>query len=281
MQRLGPLDRLLCAGCGLHLVSLGASSFIEEEHQTWYFLTTSLWLALLWADLRRWRRSAGPPAGRVWLCAGQLLLCGLLRRWNQTGDKWLHLPDIGDWLTAGERRLWLAGVWSAALLLLTGLLSAGGGGGWAAAGALCLLLRALCDARLLGPARLPAPLGLWAARAVYLLVLAGALWPVRPAGGAGGRLGRLRRAWLLLGALLVRPHNLPVWAGCALQSETLLAWLDALPRRSPLTAALMAHGTGMAAFFYMVSRSLPDRELAGGLGPEQTSFGQSLILKNQ
>lgn len=29
-----------------HVVSLGASSFIEEEHQTWYFLVNTLCLAL-------------------------------------------------------------------------------------------------------------------------------------------------------------------------------------------------------------------------------------------
>ncbi|XP_053155524.1 GPI ethanolamine phosphate transferase 2 isoform X2 [Hemicordylus capensis] len=40
------LDVLILAGTIGHVSSLGASSFIEEEHQTWYFLINTLCLAL-------------------------------------------------------------------------------------------------------------------------------------------------------------------------------------------------------------------------------------------
>lgn len=39
-------DALILAGTIGHVSSLGASSFIEEEHQTWYFLLNTLCLAL-------------------------------------------------------------------------------------------------------------------------------------------------------------------------------------------------------------------------------------------
>ncbi|KAG8454532.1 hypothetical protein GDO86_000957 [Hymenochirus boettgeri] len=40
------LDLLLLIGTLGHVLSMGASSFVEEEHQTWYFLTNTLCLAL-------------------------------------------------------------------------------------------------------------------------------------------------------------------------------------------------------------------------------------------
>ncbi|XP_030422045.1 GPI ethanolamine phosphate transferase 2 isoform X3 [Gopherus evgoodei] len=40
------LDVLMLAGTVGHAMSLGASSFVEEEHQTWYFLINTLCLAL-------------------------------------------------------------------------------------------------------------------------------------------------------------------------------------------------------------------------------------------
>ncbi|XP_051498625.1 GPI ethanolamine phosphate transferase 2 isoform X2 [Apus apus] len=40
------IDVLVLAGTIGHVLSLGASSFIEEEHQTWYFLINTLCLAL-------------------------------------------------------------------------------------------------------------------------------------------------------------------------------------------------------------------------------------------
>lgn len=40
------VDVLILAGTIGHVLSLGASSFIEEEHQTWYFLINTLCLVL-------------------------------------------------------------------------------------------------------------------------------------------------------------------------------------------------------------------------------------------
>ena len=45
-SRWSELDLLSFLGTVGHVLSLGASSFIEEEHQTWYFLVNTLCLAL-------------------------------------------------------------------------------------------------------------------------------------------------------------------------------------------------------------------------------------------
>ncbi|XP_014442634.1 GPI ethanolamine phosphate transferase 2 isoform X3 [Tupaia chinensis] len=45
-SRWSELDLLILFGTLGHVVSLGASSFVEEEHQTWYFLVNTLCLAL-------------------------------------------------------------------------------------------------------------------------------------------------------------------------------------------------------------------------------------------
>lgn len=122
----------LVTGTLLHTLSLLSSSYVEEEHQTWYFLSTSVHILHLISQLC----SSDPnPLGvlppsnsispsnfllrarlrceestvqscvptdqirqRVGATLALLLAARLSRSWNQTGNKWLHLPDIGDWL---------------------------------------------------------------------------------------------------------------------------------------------------------------------------------------
>lgn len=79
----------------LFLVSMLTSSFVEEEHRVWYFLLPTLLLAIAATPSPqglRWRRPA------VTWAAVCLLIHRLAVPWNQTGDKWVHLQDIGDWL---------------------------------------------------------------------------------------------------------------------------------------------------------------------------------------
>ena len=75
-----------------HLVSLFSSSFIEEEHQCWYyFLSTSIVLIALEERSLRWL----------------IVVVGLrgIRQWNQTGNKFLNSPDLADWINRDEHRL--------------------------------------------------------------------------------------------------------------------------------------------------------------------------------
>lgn len=133
------LDWLLLCGTIGHSLLLGSSSFVEEEHQIWYFLLTTLCLALFQDVCRRYFRErplqldsepliedldpvdpaqtwSGPASEKSkrdvsaerWLALATppftLLCCRLLRALNQTGVQWAHLPDLGHWLNSSEHK---------------------------------------------------------------------------------------------------------------------------------------------------------------------------------
>ncbi|XP_047117479.1 GPI ethanolamine phosphate transferase 2 isoform X2 [Schistocerca piceifrons] len=113
-------NQILLIGVVLHIVSLGSSSFIEEEHQIWYFLWSTLALAKLYDCIVSYTSKMGSISRENvtkqkmkqlvcrWLLA--VTFHCVLRKLNQTGDKWAHLPDIGDWLTLDENKTFLSGV---------------------------------------------------------------------------------------------------------------------------------------------------------------------------
>ncbi|KAG7210192.1 hypothetical protein KM043_011749 [Ampulex compressa] len=100
----------------MHAISLSSSSFIEEEHQTWYFYWVTLLTVLLYSSFQMFVRSKRCKDGQ--LCIALLLLLighRILRKLNSTGDKYANLPDIADWLIEQENIVWMT------LLLITGL----------------------------------------------------------------------------------------------------------------------------------------------------------------
>ncbi|XP_060084233.1 GPI ethanolamine phosphate transferase 2-like [Ylistrum balloti] len=145
-----PLGVVLTLGTIIHTLSLLSSSYVEEEHQTWYFYTVTIHLLILVLILcshtsqgyfRQVCKSACNPKqtyntyGTDYRESGQiekqmelekeekhsnqvtgfpghplmatifvLFLCRVLRTWNQTGNKWLDRPDVGDWLLRPENK---------------------------------------------------------------------------------------------------------------------------------------------------------------------------------
>ena len=85
---------LIVVGTIIHAFSLASSSFVEEEHQTYYFFTSSLVFTLMLNTIKRHDLSR---AGRL---IGCLVLLRISRSWNQTGDKWINEPDVRLWLNA-------------------------------------------------------------------------------------------------------------------------------------------------------------------------------------
>lgn len=80
-------SRMLLVYPIFHILSLFSSSFIEEEHQTWYYLLSTFLLL----------RSFEEKSTKMLFL---LILSRVARSWNQTGNKWLNLPDTGDFLNA-------------------------------------------------------------------------------------------------------------------------------------------------------------------------------------
>ncbi|XP_058653766.1 GPI ethanolamine phosphate transferase 2 isoform X2 [Onychostoma macrolepis] len=149
---LSELDALLLIGTVGHTLSLASSSFIEEEHQTWYFLLNTLCLAVFQDVCRKYFREQrhrdeeedegpllpssakeGPsfspaeelgmsPGSEKWLALATPLLtltcCRLLRSLNQTGVQWAHLPDFGHWLNSGDHKAFLSVLASVSLVLI-------------------------------------------------------------------------------------------------------------------------------------------------------------------
>ena len=134
----------LIFGMLLHNISLLSTSFIEEEHQTWYFLTTSYHFIVLYeiniqergifrsyfsrkessedvslhhkglsmSDLTKdtikdmkLTEHEGQNIQRSSTYVFILLLCDRISRsWNQTGMKWADQADVGDWLVNPENK---------------------------------------------------------------------------------------------------------------------------------------------------------------------------------
>lgn len=142
---LSELDVLLLAGTVGHTLSLASSSFVEEEHQIWYFLLNTLCLAVFQDVSRKYFRErrdsldeddlllpskdshpSGKPKSEIysekWLALATppftLLCCRLLRSLNQTGVQWAHLPDVGHWLNSSEHKTVLSLLAAVCLVLI-------------------------------------------------------------------------------------------------------------------------------------------------------------------
>ncbi|KAI9232514.1 MAG: hypothetical protein BYD32DRAFT_428183 [Podila humilis] len=99
----------------LYLVTLFASSFVEEEHQFWYFFNMSWW-AVLGITSARYLipatsfRDSGfdfKPYLAAGYCFAQMAILRLLRSWNQTGQKYADQIDLRHYLNSS----WLGVSW--------------------------------------------------------------------------------------------------------------------------------------------------------------------------
>ncbi|XP_075400787.1 GPI ethanolamine phosphate transferase 2, catalytic subunit isoform X2 [Tenrec ecaudatus] len=328
------LDVLIVMGTVGHVLSLGASSFIEEEHQTWYFLVSTLCLALCQDVCRKHflgcseedeapqgdqrerprPREAGPAlwdgAVRCAMLEGvgthgaasafealgsaerQMVLaspwavlccCRLLRALNQTGVQGAHRPDLGHWLTSSDHKAALSAL--AAFSLLAVFLLVHRRCSPMSRVALALgLLGVYCYRAAIGNVMSPwqrgskdVSKGIMEARFVYIFVLgilfAGTKDLLRSQVAATGAKVRTVGLWeihsglVLLAALLLRPHNLPVLVS-SLLVQTLMANFIWKPLSHDAAEVTVMHYWFGQAFFYFQSPGPAPRVLllrTGGL----------------
>ncbi|KAF9089297.1 major facilitator super transporter protein [Mortierella sp. AD031] len=105
----------------LYLVTLFASSFVEEEHQFWYFFNMTWWAALGLISARYLPSGAASGQLSSFLGAGycllQMAILRLLRSWNQTGQKYADQIDLRHYLNS----TWIAFSWVTFALTAIGI----------------------------------------------------------------------------------------------------------------------------------------------------------------
>ncbi len=81
-----------------YLISLFSSSFIEEEHQIWYFveLTQVILIIVDYVRLLSNKQKENNLHKMSFYLTTTLCVIRLLRSMNQTGNKWINQVDIGD-----------------------------------------------------------------------------------------------------------------------------------------------------------------------------------------
>ncbi|GJJ70235.1 ethanolamine phosphate transferase 2 subunit G [Entomortierella parvispora] len=94
----------------LYMITLFASSFVEEEHQFWYFFNMSWFAVLAWVSARYVDMDGSSEAGTLslqkWkasgLCLLQMAILRILRAWNQTGQKYADQIDLRHYLNSSH-----------------------------------------------------------------------------------------------------------------------------------------------------------------------------------
>ncbi|CAD6242077.1 unnamed protein product [Miscanthus lutarioriparius] len=122
---------LVLAGMFLYVISLGSSSFVEEEQYTWHFLTSTLYLIFLTKAVQSMLKGSNPTLGHkaeeksfdksnfsyatsfeltpgkrnvYKLCTILIVLVAgrVIRAWHQGGINWVHFPDISKLLAQAD-----------------------------------------------------------------------------------------------------------------------------------------------------------------------------------
>ncbi|XP_067850452.1 GPI ethanolamine phosphate transferase 2 isoform X2 [Heptranchias perlo] len=324
------LDVVLLLGTFGHTLSLGASSFIEEEHQTWYFLVNTLLLVFFQDVCRKYfkasdlkgksKKSRNPEdddcneqqttihglfetsyydqkddkskahmrlggSHEKWLALSSpwviLMFCRVLRCLNQTGIKWAHKPDIGHWLTSSSHRIALSILTAISLLLIFILVQRTCSSVSKAALALGLV-GIYCYRAAIGNVIFPwkpdkddISKGIIEARFVYIFIL-GILFTgvkdlLKSEVDSSDTTTNSRGLWeiynglVLLAALLLRPHNLPVLLFILMVQLIMTSFIWRILDYDAAQITIIYYWFGQASFYFQGnSNSIATVDISAG-----------------
>jgi len=89
-------------GSLLVLSSMGASSLVEEEQNTWYFLCGTTLILILASNINNHNKNNKLNDKNTWLSIVALGIFRLLSNWNQTGVKWIDEMDIHKFILSNN-----------------------------------------------------------------------------------------------------------------------------------------------------------------------------------
>ncbi|XP_044021004.1 GPI ethanolamine phosphate transferase 2 [Aphidius gifuensis] len=107
-------------GIFLYIASLTSSSFIEEEHQIWYFFYTTFLIYTMYYHVKKINYHLADINGDnlIILILTLAIVHRIFRKLNSTGNKYAHLPDIKNWLEANDSNITMTLLLIASLLIL-------------------------------------------------------------------------------------------------------------------------------------------------------------------
>ncbi|RGB28828.1 alkaline-phosphatase-like protein, partial [Rhizophagus diaphanus] len=113
------LEFLSIIGIIAFCITLFASSYIEEEHQFWYYWIQTMFIYSVILSFRKKNRTLFIKQACTFMC--QMVLVRLIRAWNQTGQKFAGTIDLKFYLnTSYIKLMWiLYFVTSSALTIIT------------------------------------------------------------------------------------------------------------------------------------------------------------------
>lgn len=261
----------LILGFTLHAFSLMASSFVEEEHQTWYFFSATVQLAIILqicqgATSKRLRLAREKFTSMGCLVVS-LALLRLQRDWNHTGDKWAHLPDITDWLDGDDGKLCLTALVIISFIAIVAMFSVRES--WF--GTIVISINAIvscCHKSAIGSIKLPLDItshrGITEARMVYCgiaVYFVSAL--LRRADRSVGR--AIIVSWIQLSCLLARAQNVPLLALMVIQERLVRKGCSQTFQASSVIMACVYYIMAQCSYFQQGnSHSLARVDLHGG-----------------